>query len=113
MQENRKESCSVKSLLALVAVVGFAGAALAQSGTTSPAKPAAKAPAKAAAAPVCPITGEKVSDIKMAEKSTYKGKTYYFCCGGCKPMFDKNPAKYVKAEPAKPAAKPADSKKKV
>jgi YHS domain-containing protein len=111
MQENRKESSSVKSLLALAAVVGFAGAALAQSGSAAPAKPAAKAPAKAAPAPVCPITGEKVADIKTAEKSTYKGKTYYFCCGGCKPMFDKNPAKYVKVEPAK-TAKPADAKKK-
>ena len=103
----------MKSLLSLAAVVVFAGSALASPQTRSAAhpKPAAKAPVKVAAAPVCPVTGEKVTSIKGAEKSSYKGKTYYFCCAGCKPMFDKNPAKYVKAEPAKPA-KPANSKKK-
>ena len=29
------------------------------------------------------------------QKSVYKGKTYYFCCPGCKPQFDKNPEKYI------------------
>ncbi|MBI5017481.1 MAG: YHS domain-containing protein [Deltaproteobacteria bacterium] len=29
-------------------------------------------------------------------RSTYNGKTYYFCCAGCKVMFDKNPQEYVK-----------------
>jgi Cu+-exporting ATPase len=102
----------VKSLLSLVAVAAFAGAALAapQSGKPAPAKPAPKAPAKVAEAPVCPITGEKVANIKTAETSSFKGKTYYFCCAGCKPMFDKNPAKYVKAEPAKPAKAAAKKK---
>jgi len=28
-------------------------------------------------------------------KSTYKGKTYYFCAPGCKSEFDENPEKYV------------------
>jgi len=46
---------------------------------------------------VCPITGEKIASVKdAAGSSTYKGKTYYFCCASCKPMFDKNPAKYAK-----------------
>jgi len=55
----------------------------------------------------CPVRGEEVPDIKTAQKSVYKGKTYYFCCQGCKPMFDKNPEKYIKATAArnKPAAK--------
>ena len=45
---------------------------------------------------VCPVTGEKIASIQVAAgHSTYKGKTYYFCCGGCKPMFDQDPAKYV------------------
>ena len=46
----------------------------------------------------CPVTGEKIADPAKAPggKSVYKGKTYYFCCAGCKPKFDKNPAKYVK-----------------
>jgi YHS domain-containing protein len=46
---------------------------------------------------VCPVMGTKIPDVtKAAGKSVYKGKTYYFCCGGCKPAFDRNPAKYVK-----------------
>ncbi len=36
---------------------------------------------------------------KTALKSEYKGQTYYFCSKGCKAAFDKNPAKYVAAEP--------------
>ena len=64
------------------------------------AKPAAKqtvkpAPAKKAVVR-CPVMGGVVKDTKTAPKSIYKGKTYYFCCPGCKPEFDKNPAKYVK-----------------
>lgn len=45
---------------------------------------------------VCPVTGNKISSVKAAVgHTTYKGKTYYFCCGMCKPKFDKNPAKYI------------------
>ncbi len=58
-----------------------------------PAKPGASAKS---AALVCPVTGEKIASVKAAAgSSAYKGKTYYFCCGMCKPKFDKNPAKYV------------------
>jgi YHS domain-containing protein len=47
---------------------------------------------------ICPVTGEVISSISdAAGHSVYKGKTYYFCCSGCKPMFDANPAKYVKS----------------
>ena len=61
------------------------------------AKPGAVKPASL----ICPVTKEKIASVKDASgSSTYKGKTYYFCCAGCKPMFDKDPAKY-----AKPAAK--------
>jgi YHS domain-containing protein len=35
-------------------------------------------------------------DPKTAEKSTYNGKTYYFCSRGEKVEFDKNPSKYAK-----------------
>jgi YHS domain-containing protein len=46
---------------------------------------------------ICPVTGEKIASIAAsAGHSTYKGKTYYFCCPSCKPMFDKNPTKYAK-----------------
>ena len=49
------------------------------------------------AALICPVTGDKIASIKDAVgQSTYKGKTYYFCCDGCKPRFDKDPAKFVR-----------------
>jgi YHS domain-containing protein len=58
-------------------------------------KPTPKAKAKPTAV-ICPVMGKTVTDLKHAPKSVYKGKTYYFCCQGCKPMFDKNPEKYIK-----------------
>lgn len=64
------------------------------------ANPAAKMPTSA----VCPVMGTKIPDVsKAVGKSVYKGKTYYFCCKGCKPAFDKNPAKCV-GKPKKTAA---------
>ncbi len=46
---------------------------------------------------VCPVMGNRIPDVsKAAGHSVYKGKTYYFCCAGCKPLFDKDPGKYVK-----------------
>lgn len=59
-------------------------------------KPVATKTAAKTAALICPVTGEKIASIKdAAGHSTYKGKTYYFCCASCKPLFDKDPAKYV------------------
>ena len=46
---------------------------------------------------ICPVTGDKIASVKDAiGQSTFKGKTYYFCCDGCKPRFDRDPAKFVK-----------------
>jgi YHS domain-containing protein len=61
-------------------------------GSKTPAKPSA---AKVVSA-VCPVMGNKIPDVSKAPKSVYKGKTYYFCCPGCKPKFDKDPEKYIK-----------------
>ena len=48
------------------------------------------------AAFVCPVTGNKIVPAsKAAGHSSYKGRTYYFCCAGCKPKFDKIPQHYV------------------
>lgn len=59
--------------------------------------PAAKPAPKKIVSAVCPVMGYKIPDVtKAVGKSVYKGKTYYFCCGMCKPRFDKNPAKYAK-----------------
>lgn len=83
--------------------------------------PAKKAPAKPPVAQkqttsaVCPVMGTKIPDVKKAPggKSVYKGKTYYFCCPACKPMFEKNPEKYIKKQAGNkaPTTKAAPKKK--
>jgi YHS domain-containing protein len=58
----------------------------------TPQKPAEKKVVSA----VCPVMKERIPDVtKAAGHSVYKGKTYYFCCPGCKPLFDKDPTKYL------------------
>jgi len=44
-----------------------------------------------------PVCGMDVDPKTAAGKSTYQGKTYYFCSPGCKRDFDKEPEKYVGA----------------
>ena len=41
-----------------------------------------------------PVCGMSV-DPKTAVSSQYEGKTYYFCCNGCKTSFEKDPQKYL------------------
>lgn len=58
------------------------------------------APAKAISAKkisaVCPVMGTTIPDVsKASDKMVYKGKTYYFCCPSCKPMFKADPEKYI------------------
>ena len=43
------------------------------------------------------VCGMEVDPKTAAAKSTYQGKTYYFCSVGCKKDFDKEPEKYIKA----------------
>ncbi len=42
-----------------------------------------------------PICNMDVDEGKAASSSTHKGKTYYFCCEGCKKEFDASPEKYL------------------
>ena len=44
-----------------------------------------------------PICGMTVDVGKAKYKSEFDGKSFYFCCGGCKQAFDKQPEKYVLA----------------
>lgn len=96
------KSLIAASALLLVSITAFA----------APAAPKAKASVKKAPQAislVCPVTGEKIASIKdAAGSSTYKGKTYYFCCSSCKPAFDKSPAKFIKSASAAPTAKPSE-----
>jgi YHS domain-containing protein len=53
-------------------------------------------PASAVSGIVCPVKGKTIASAEEASgTSVYKGKHYSFCCPGCKPKFDKAPAKYV------------------
>ena len=47
-----------------------------------------------------PVCGMKVDDQKATAQSTYEGKTYYFCCAGCKGKFDANPQQYASQKAA-------------
>lgn len=73
--------------------------ALAASSIPASAEPPKGGAAPAAQAPTgevrCPVMGEVVKNPATAAKSVYKGKTYYFCCPGCKPKFDADPEKYI------------------
>jgi YHS domain-containing protein len=59
---------------------------------------------------VMPDHTVKIADAtKNKMFADYKGKRYFFCCGGCPTAFKKNPAKYAKADsiptPKAPKAK--------
>lgn len=106
---------TMKKTMILAALVATIGAAYAQK---SPSKaPNKKAPAKTN----CAVMPKDVIEVARSERdglfSDYKGKRFYFCCPGCKPAFDKNPAKYAKNVkglpiPAKkPIAKKSPAKK--
>jgi len=41
-----------------------------------------------------PVCGMRV-DEKTAERSTYAGKTFYFCSKTCKQEFDANPEQFA------------------
>jgi YHS domain-containing protein len=76
-------------------------------------KPAAKAPVVANATKggkaMCPIMNHEFSMKASSPKASYKGKDYALCCAGCKPEFEKTPAKFAAMFEKKPAA-PAKKK---
>jgi YHS domain-containing protein len=60
-----------------------------------------KAPKSFASAPAvgtkatCPVMGEEFTVKADSPRAQYKGKHYAFCCAGCKPKFDADPAKFA------------------
>ncbi|MGM0596967.1 MAG: YHS domain-containing protein [Myxococcota bacterium] len=44
----------------------------------------------------CPVMKNEFTVTEKTEMSKYQGKYYAFCCGGCKPKFDKDPEKFIK-----------------
>jgi len=43
----------------------------------------------------CPVSGKTVKKSEAKGPYVYKGKTYYFCCDGCREAFIKDPEKYA------------------
>ena len=43
----------------------------------------------------CPVMKTWILPSEAADKTEYNGKTYYFCCGGCKGKFLAEPEKYI------------------
>lgn len=41
-----------------------------------------------------PVCGTKIDNITTAERGEHAGKTYYFCCLGCKQLFNTIPEMY-------------------
>jgi len=44
----------------------------------------------------CPVSGKTFNKSEAFGSMEYQGKTYYFCCAGCKDKFEKDPEKYTK-----------------
>ena len=49
-----------------------------------------------------PVCGMTVDPVKTQHRSVHEGKTYYFCSGGCKESFEKDPGKCVGAGVTRP-----------
>lgn len=45
----------------------------------------------------CTVTGEEIDVTADSPHSEHDGKTYYFCCTGCKKKFDADPSKFTKS----------------
>jgi YHS domain-containing protein len=81
------------AIAAAMLALGGWHSAVAQGGQTPPAHKNAEGKL------VCPVMKSVVASAdKASGYSDYKGKRYYFCCGGCKPMFDKNPEKFAQVD---------------
>jgi YHS domain-containing protein len=50
-------------------------------------------PAQLTPQTICPVMGGKISKNVYAD---FEGKRVYFCCKGCIPEFNRDPAKYMK-----------------
>jgi len=44
---------------------------------------------------ICPVSGQAFLVTEKTATSEHEGKHYGYCCPGCKPKFDADPAKYL------------------
>jgi YHS domain-containing protein len=88
------KSRAVSLFVALAFVFVLAGAAAQQS--PAPQKTAKENPQETV---TCPVSGETINKAEAKISWEYKGKTYYFCCEGCKAKFMKDPEQYLQKKP--------------
>ncbi|MFO1059130.1 MAG: heavy metal translocating P-type ATPase [Dongiaceae bacterium] len=60
----------------------------------------------AAAAAIDPVCGMTVDPGAGKPSAVHAGKTYHFCCAGCRDMFAAAPDRYLAPKPERPAARP-------
>ena len=96
------KSTKIVSILAL-SLVACGGGSNASKGAESPASSEAKkdikAPgdAKPGDTSRCPVSGEEFTVTADSPHVERDGKTYYFCCSGCKKKFESDPSKFTKS----------------
>ncbi|MGD0024248.1 MAG: YHS domain-containing protein, partial [Xanthobacteraceae bacterium] len=66
-------------------------------------------PAGEAAMVKDPVCGMTVNPQKTPHRAEYEGRTYYFCCAGCRTKFIADPQQYLGKETKAPAPMPPGS----
>ncbi len=56
----------------------------------------------AAGAATDPVCGMSVDPATAKHRAEHKGRTYYFCCAGCRSKFESDPDKYLKPKSPEP-----------
>jgi len=91
---------STYAIIAATALALLASPALRAAAPEAPDQPAKTGENKAAAKPypldTCIVSGEKLGGMGKPFVFVYQGQEIKLCCQGCKPKFDKDPAKYLK-----------------
>ncbi len=100
------------TLRQILPVLAFAFTAACASSPAKPDSAPASAPAAAPAAAgapksfeampavgtqaTCPVSGETFTVAEGSQHAVHEGRTYVFCCPGCKSKFEANPAAFIK-----------------
>ncbi len=95
--KNRKKQLGIT----LALIIFFAAGIFSLTGCKKESEPAGPAATKEIVSEVieqktCPVMGGAINKELYTE---YKGKKVYFCCGGCKEKFEKEPEKYLSKLP--------------
>lgn len=84
-----KASRASFAILASIVALALAGC------QEAPSKPGSAGSAKAYPLDVCIVSGEKLGSMGDPIVIVHEGQEVKFCCKGCKPDFEKEPAKFL------------------